>query len=428
MEVIIENVLKIYLLVSLLLLILYIPRLWYYVDAFRRHPRLTNEKKNRLAILVPAKNESKSIQALFDTLNQQTYDRDMYDVHVIVEDPQDPTIKMARKAVNATIHVVLEQTRKGEALDGALKTILKYSPDKYDAFIIVDADNLVHPDFLTEMNNALASNRQIIVGKKYIKNWETDDKKARSLISNCTALVYTMVDDLGNSHRNRANIPVSMCGTGMMVRADVIKDLGGWPYRTLTEDYEVMMDCLLRGYTSLYYKHAIVYTEEAVDHRVSFKRRMRWLTGFTQCNKKYRKAVVRKTFFEGKIVWKNFDFLYSLLPVYIFAGMSLVLSIIGFLAAGAYAIFFQPLAWPILYVALTAFGLVYGVLCLFTILTLLVDRKAIKMTFKETLLVIFLNPFILAEFIWIFIRIFTTANDLQWDNVDRIAYTPKKDK
>jgi len=40
--------------------------------------------------------------------------------------------------------------------------------------------------------------------------------------------------------------------------------------------------------------HAIVYTEEAVEHRTSFKRRMRWLTGYTQCNKKYRKAVVKK--------------------------------------------------------------------------------------------------------------------------------------
>lgn len=428
MELIIDNTLKIYLLISLFLLILYIPRLWYYVDAFRRHPHLTNDKKNRLAVLVPAKNESKSIQSLFDTLNQQTYDREMFDVHVIVEDPQDPTIAMARKSVNATIHVVFEQTRKGEALDGALKTILKYYPNKYDAFIIVDADNLVHPDFLLEMNNALASGRQIFVGKKYIKNWETDDKKARSVFSNCTALVYTAVDDLGNSHRNRANIPVSMCGTGMMVRADVIKELGGWPYRTLTEDYEVMMDCFLRGYTSMYYKHAIVYTEEAVEHRVSFKRRMRWLTGYTQCNKKYRKAVVRKTFGEGKIVWKNFDFLYSLWPVFFFAGISIVLTVVGFLAAGAYAIFFSPLWWPILRIALSALGIVYGVLVLFTILTLVVDPKAIKMTFWEIVVVIFFNPIIQAEFIWIFIRIFTTSNDLEWDNVDRIAYTPKKDK
>lgn len=346
MEIIIENTLRIYLLLCLFLLILYIPRIAYYFAAFRNQPRLINEHKNRLAILVPAKNESKSIQALFDSLNNQTYDRDYFDIHVIVEDFRDPTVAMAKRSVNATIHVVPEQTRKGEALDGALKKILRENPNKYAAFIIIDADNLAHEDFLLEMNNSLASVRQIVVGKKRIKNWESANHSDRSLFSNCTSLVYAMVDDLGNRHRTNRNIPVSMCGTGMMVRADVIKELGGWPYRTLTEDYEVMMDCLLRGYTSMYYMHAIVYTEEAVEHRTSFKRRMRWLTGYTQCNKKYRKAVVKKTFGEGKIIWKNFDFLYSLFPVYIFAGVSLILGFVCLLAAGAYALFFQPLWWP----------------------------------------------------------------------------------
>jgi hypothetical protein len=46
----------------------------------------------------------------------------------------------------------------------------------------------------------------------------------------------------------------------------------------------------------------------------------------------------------------------------------------------------------------------------------------------EVISVIIFNPLILAEFIWIFIRIFTATNNLEWDNVERIAYTPKKDK
>jgi len=78
MEVIIENALRIYLLLCLLLLILYIPRIAYYFAAFRKQPKLINDKKNRLAVLVPAKNESKSIQALFDSINKQSYDRDFF--------------------------------------------------------------------------------------------------------------------------------------------------------------------------------------------------------------------------------------------------------------------------------------------------------------------------------------------------------------
>lgn len=95
MELIIENALRIYLLVCLFLLILYIPRIAYYFSAFRDQPRLINPTKNRLAVLVPAKNESKVIQALLDTLNLQTYDRAFFDVHVIVEDARDPSVAMA---------------------------------------------------------------------------------------------------------------------------------------------------------------------------------------------------------------------------------------------------------------------------------------------------------------------------------------------
>lgn len=50
------------------------------------------------------------------------------------------------------------------------------------------------------------------------------------------------------------------------------------------------------------------------------------------------------------------------------------------------------------------------------------------MTFWEVIAVIFLNPFILSEFVWIFIRIFTSPGNLQWDNVDRINYVAKKDE
>lgn len=50
------------------------------------------------------------------------------------------------------------------------------------------------------------------------------------------------------------------------------------------------------------------------------------------------------------------------------------------------------------------------------------------MGFLEIISVIIFNPLILGEFIWIFVRIFTSTNNLEWDNVERIAYAPKKDK
>ncbi|MCL2751826.1 MAG: glycosyltransferase family 2 protein, partial [Firmicutes bacterium] len=269
--------------------VVYLPRMSYYFAAFRAQKRFVNPVKNRIAVLVPARKESAVIAACLDSLSAQTYDSELYDIYVVVDDPADPTVGIAAKYAHVFVSVVENQTCKGDALDGALQKIYAGPPDRYAAYIVIDADNLAAPDFVEEMNNALASERQIIIGKKLVKNWLPG--KPRSFVANCTGLTYAQVDDLGNKARTKRGITVNICGTGMMVRADVIDELGGWPYRSLTEDLELTVDAMLSGYSSGYYEHARVYTEEAVKRKTAFKRKMRWIKGFTQCNRKYRRRL-----------------------------------------------------------------------------------------------------------------------------------------
>ena len=420
-------ILEIYLWFCLVALIAFLPRISYYFVAFKKQKRLLNRKNNKIAVIVPARNESAVISHCLDSLANQTYDRQYFDVHVVVANETDPTTEITSAYEGTCVTVISEQACKGAALDGILKKILVESPDKYDAFLFVDADNLAAPDLLEEMNNALGSGKQIICGKKLVKNWQSHRRDSRSFISNCTALTWTQLDEMGNRARNILGMPITMIGTGMMVRADIIKENNGWPYRSLTEDYEMTADSIIKGWTSMYYSHAKVYTEEATDAKTAFKRKMRWIKGYTQCQGQYHKEIVKKTFSEG-LKWRNFDFLYSTYPAYAFFGVSAVAMIFGIIAVG-FSIFGNTVSLAAtLRMVLFPFAFIYGTLFLLTLISLIVDWHNIKIPLYEKLAVLFFCPIYTLGYFRVFLTAFLTSYDyFKWESTDRIPFEMVKD-
>ena len=65
---------------------------------------------------------------------------------------------------------------------------------------------------------------------------------------------------------------------------------------------------------------------------------------------------------------------------------------------------------------------------IYTIFTLFVDRHNIKLSTQELILVVLLNPFILGDFIIIFIRLFLFKNNVEWVPIDRAYYISDKDE
>ena len=105
MEILLYSLFAVFCGVSLIGIICYFPRIkcWFY--AFGHQEKLHNPKKNRLAVIVPAKNESESITPFFDSVERQSYDRALFDVYVVVDDPADPTIAMTEQRGHAPVIV-----------------------------------------------------------------------------------------------------------------------------------------------------------------------------------------------------------------------------------------------------------------------------------------------------------------------------------
>lgn len=429
--------------IALLSLILYIPRMIYWISGFKKQQKISNPTKNKFAVLVPARNESVGIGLLLDSLKNQTYNHKYFDTYVIVNSEEDPTCEIAKKYKNTFVQVVKNQTCKGEALDGSLKEILRLAPD-YAAYIIVDGDNVVDSKFVEEMNNALLLNSQIVLGKRNIKNYLFKDKKMRSLATNCSAMIYTFLDKLGNAFRSKNGIPCTMCGTGVMIRRDVIEEIGGWPYRSYTEDLEMTINCILHKWTTCFYEYAITYTEEPLTHSVANERRKRWVFGYIQILFKYRPKIIKQTYaslfnksFSLKdkikgIATENFDYLYSFTPFILYM-IDTVASFLIFMGIFFYSFFAKRIINLLaLKYALIVLAIVYAALAFYTILGFAADKKSLNIPFSEKLKVVFYNPIFMSEWANFYISAFINYLHLsskneqtEWIQIERIETDPQ---
>ena len=421
----IELILILYGAAALFAALLYIPKLVQFLHCFFPPAKRYAREKRRIALLIPARDESRVIGDLFDSILRQTYDRENFDVNVIVKRADDPTVEMAKK-LGFSVFVVPEQTCKGAALDGFFQSIGKEHWQDCAAYCIVDADAVLAPDYVEQLNNALDMDAHIYLSRKRIKNY-LGDKKSRSIFCNCSALNYPLLDDMGNFYRMKKGVPLNMCGQGMMVRADAIQKIGGWPYRSLTEDYEMKMDSFLQDFKSVYYPYAVIYTEEAVKHSEAWKRRLRWVMGFTQCDHKYKQRVQRAMREKKYPFFAWYDTFFGIVPPVIFIVATMLASLAGLVLTCVYAAM-GSILWvkALLLLVLMPPFLMYLFDLLYNALTMYIYRDAYAvLSGGEKAATLLFSPLFMFEYFPIFLHAhlyLLAGKDLGWAHTARLTY------
>lgn len=157
----------------------------------------------------------------------------------------------------------------------------------YDTYVIFDADNVVHKEFLKKVNDAYVSGIKVAQGYRDSKN------PCDTWISGAFSIYHWMNNTFVNGSRNKAGLSSFISGTGFMIASEVIKN-NGYDVVTITEDTEFCILCALNGYKVEYLKDAITYDEQATDFKTSVKQRKRWSYGTFQCLKKYGNSLLKK--------------------------------------------------------------------------------------------------------------------------------------
>ena len=396
-----------------LALVLLIPIIIAWGSAFTKGKRFPDAKqKHKFAILIPARNESKVVENLLQSIQAQDYDKQYFTSYVIVESTSDPTCEIVKKYPNTEIVVRqhLEKVGKGAALDEAWQEI-KNKGLEYEAYVIIDADNTIAEDFMTEMNKAYDAGYDICVGSYHSKEWN------KSWVANCSSMTFSLVHTFHNKYRSKIKHNVLINGTGLYIASRVLEQVGGYKFQTLTEDYELSLYSVLHNLNTIYNEYAVYYDTPPTNMRTSWTQRVRWITGHNQADKMYNRKLYSKAF-KGDRPYNTLDFKLSILSIAVMA-VVVIVYILFMLILGIVAGVNGALIWrKIMAAAFFALAATYLVFVLISTIVLIAERKNINIKFTSALTTVLLNPVFLASWMPIFIQGATTK-DKTWHPVER---------
>lgn len=234
----------------------------------------------KMAILIPARDESRVIDGLLKSIAEQTYAVSMQDVYVIVETMDDPTVQICQSyQAKVILRKQADLQRKGYALDEALQQILPQH--HYDLYFVFDADNRLAPNYLAEMLETYALGYQMATGYRHAKN------NNYNTIAAVSALTFTMINTLGNKNRIRHGANIIFSGTGCFIDGALVEEWQGWPFHSLTEDYEMSLYAILYNIPTFYNEKAVFYDEQPTRYRQTVDQRVRWIKGYFSARHHY---------------------------------------------------------------------------------------------------------------------------------------------
>ncbi len=267
---------------------------WFGLFGKKKEVKIYDESKT-FAMIVCAHNEEAVIAQLVDNLKKLRYNNDLYDIFVVADNCIDNTAKVARDA-GAIVYERFSETGKGKgfAMDWMFDKLFKMER-QYDGVCIFDADNLVHLDFLREMNSRLCNGEQVIQAYLDCKN-PTD-----TWISGVFSISFWIVNHVW--HLAKYNMGLSCClgGTGMCFDSKLLKRYG-WGATCLTEDMEFTMKAMMEGIPTTWAHDAIIYDEKPLTFKAAWNQRVRWAQGHFDVANRYLLPMLKKALKERNLV------------------------------------------------------------------------------------------------------------------------------
>ena len=373
------------------------------------------------AVLIPARDESKVISNLIDSIEKQTFKIDSKDIYIIVESKKDKTVDIAKER---NINIIYRKNltnrrRKGYALDDAIKEILR-KKKHYDAYFIFDADNVLDRNYFKEMVKSYKKGYDIGIGYRNTKNGNS------SIFSACSSLTFSMINTFSNNYKMKHNLTLTVSGTGFYIKGKIIEKLGGYPFNSLTEDYEFTLYATLNDLTSTYNMKAKYFDEQPTDYATTIKQRTRWVKGYFDSRRKYYPLLKNKASRKDN----NYPSVYIAL-VGVKPYVLLVISIILYLANLIYRIISNSIVKVEIYNLLLQFLIIvlaiYIVLLIFTGILLIKEKDNLRLNRKMKIKSLFFNPLFLASYVKC-LYLALKNKDLAWEKIEHTVNIEKEVK
>jgi len=345
---------------------------------------------HKFGILISARNEEIVIKNLIDSIKRQTYDQSLITVFVVADNCTDKTAQIAREAGA----VVYERNNpdkigKGYALEFLYENIVRdYGDTAFDAYFVIDADNVLDPHYVEKMNQTFSNGYQVVTSYRNSKNY------GDNWISAGYALWFLRESKYLNNSRMLLNTSCAVSGTGFMFDSAIIREVGGWKFFLLTEDIEFTVYNVVKG-RKIGYSEAELYDEQPTTFAQSWRQRMRWTKGYIQVWKKFGSSLV-KNIFSSKFT-SCYDMTMTILPAMILSLLGVTTTVVGSIVALCMQQYWDAL-W-IFESFLSMLSSTYILLGIIATITVITEWKKIRTTSFKKILYIFTFPIFMLTYI-----------------------------
>lgn len=238
-------------------------------DRIAIHAAALSNRMTKFLILYPAYKEDRVVINAVEQFLLQDYPKELYTVVVISDHMQPETNDDLSKLPITLFQPTFEKSSKAKAMQFAINNV----KDEFDNVVILDADNVVRPEFLSQLN-VLCSVYDAIQCHRCAKNANND-----------VAVLDGASEEINNTlfrkAHNRLGLSSALIGSGMCFKYDLFKK-NVFKLTTAGEDRE-MEALLLHQGVFIKYAPEIHVFDEKVSNQDNFQRqRMRWMTAQVQ--------------------------------------------------------------------------------------------------------------------------------------------------
>lgn len=236
------------------------------------------ERPPMVSIIVPAHNEEFTIEKCVRTMAKMDYyldNRRNYELIVVNDGSTDKTgeiLKNLKSEFDFLRIVTRKPPRAGKGKGYVLNEGVRVS--RGDIIAVFDADARVNSDFLKLAVPYL--NEENVAGVQCRVRMYNKD---RNLLTSMQEVEFAIFGNGVLTSRDIMGKNGYLGGNGQLTTRKSLEDIGGWDGFAVTEDLNLSIKLMIKGYKIRYCGEAVVYQEAVPYWKPFFRQRVRWATG-----------------------------------------------------------------------------------------------------------------------------------------------------
>ena len=237
----------------------------------------------KVSVHIPVYNDPIVIRCIKKCM-QFDYPKNKFEI-IVIDDSTDETKHLLDDLhkKNKGFKLMRRKTRKGFKA-GALNEALKTS--KGEIIVIFDSDYLPGKGFLKKVVQPFHEKKVAFVQTRwgYINPEE-------GMISKMSSIVYNAFHQSAMPVKQELGTAI-FCGSGGAIRKKALIEAGRWNENSITEDLDITIKILDKGYKQIYLPNLTAKGEVPTNLKAFLRQQQRWAYGTTRVMKEYMRKII----------------------------------------------------------------------------------------------------------------------------------------